>query len=356
MLVYLDSGDIANLERLLTRDPEAFAAFLESWTARSCALALSLHHAQEISQLSDDASRERRLAVLARFPDIRYEPGGSYKVVRLEALTQLFARLDGIQADYLHNVGPRLFQERGLDALATTVREEGPKLRRLQAEQLATSTIRGDTRGLKIPHSYRKQTRDKVDLKQVSSVSARTLAVHDLTPLTRAVASPILDAINAHLASAPNVRVAFERAYGLEGLDVIHSVDDEDIHRVATFFSVAREVAAEYAGEIGADTAPAVSALDPYECPGVCVEMSVSRAQDTSSQAPDPSDEPDRAHMTFLPYVDAMFADRRTVGFLEQSARSSKRSILLSAQSRLARSSEPVRLLEAIDGIARNAA
>ena len=140
-----------------------------------------------------------------------------------------------------------------------------------------------------------------MDVNRAASASARTLAMNCLTPLTRGVASPILEAINAQLADSPNVRVAFERAYGLEGFDAIRSVDDEDIHRVATFFSVAREVASDCVEEIGVDATSALRALDPYQCPGVCVEMAVSRAQDTSSQAADPSDEPDRAHLSLLP-------------------------------------------------------
>src|SRR6185503_15704904 len=354
MLVYLDSGDIANLERLAARDPNAFAGFIEAWVARSCTLALSLHHAQEISQLADDASRECRLALLSRFPDIRYEWGGSYQVARLEALAQLIARLEGTQADYVRDVGSRLFQQQGLEPLAETVSEEGPRLRALQAEQVATSAIRGDTRGVKLPHSYRKQALNKVDLSHIASISSRALAMDGLTAFTHAAAAPTVAAINAHLASAPNVRVAFERAYELEGLDVIRSVDDEDIHRVATFFSVAREVASECATELGADAAIALRALNPYECPGVCVEMAVSRAQDLSAQAADASDEPDRAHMSYLPYVDAMFADRRTVGFLEQSARSGKAGPLLATQSRrLARSSDLSRFFEVLDAITR---
>jgi len=49
MLVQLDTGDIAHLEQLFVRDPDALRAFASEWNARGLALALNLHHAQEIA-------------------------------------------------------------------------------------------------------------------------------------------------------------------------------------------------------------------------------------------------------------------------------------------------------------------
>jgi hypothetical protein len=49
-------------------------------------LALSLHYLQEIAQLSDRASVERRFNVLEAFPSIRCKPGGSDVVLKLEEI------------------------------------------------------------------------------------------------------------------------------------------------------------------------------------------------------------------------------------------------------------------------------
>lgn len=77
MLVYLDPSNFAHLELLRDRNPEALTHFLQRWKERDLRLALSLHHAQEVAQLADDVSRNRRLDVIRLFPKIRYAPIGS---------------------------------------------------------------------------------------------------------------------------------------------------------------------------------------------------------------------------------------------------------------------------------------
>jgi hypothetical protein len=72
MLVQLDTGDIANLERLFVRDPEKCRALTADWNAKGFALALNLHHAQEIAQRASLESRNRRLQVIELFEDIRF--------------------------------------------------------------------------------------------------------------------------------------------------------------------------------------------------------------------------------------------------------------------------------------------
>ena len=77
--------------------------------------------------------------------------------------------------------------------------------------------------------------------------------------------------------------------------------------------------------------------------------MAVSRGQDRSNQKAVSSDEPDRAHIVFLPYVDLAFADRRTVGFLEQYAKAGERVDALRAHLRcLRRSGPPETILAAV--------
>jgi hypothetical protein len=354
--VYLDSGDHANLERLAAQSHTAFDQFLAGWGARGCTLALSLHHAQELSQLADDTSRTRRLSLLEQFPVVRYEPGGSHKVVTFEVMAQVLARLTEESPDYALHVSPGLFQEAGLAAFKATVFESREFLVALQGAQGMTAKARDATRGTRLPHSYRKQTRDKMDLTAARTSIRAALNTEGLTAEMRAY----LEALCSNLKSSANLRSAFEKTYGIEGYDCVGATDDEDIHRVGTFFSVAREAIGEYATALGVPVdrcLALVPTLDPYDCPGTRIEMAVSRAQDISSQSADSSDEPDRAHVSFLPYVDVLFADRRTVGFFQQEVKSGRRNeSLIRHAARLHKSGPAEALLRAIDASVSNAA
>jgi hypothetical protein len=347
--VYLDSGDLANLERLAVQAPIAFDEFLSGWGERGCALALSLHHAQELSQLADSTSRARRLSVLERFPSVRFEPGGSHKVLTFEIMVQVIARLNQEAPEYAPKASACLFQDVGLDAFKATVLESREHLVALQAAQGATAKARDTTRGTRLPHSYRRQTRDKMDLPAALRGIQSALTAEGLTGEMRAH----LESLRANLESCPNLRSAFERTYGIEGYDCVGETDDEDIHRVGTFFTVAREAISAYATDIGAPADRCLAllpTLDPYGCPGTRIEMAVSRAQDLSNQAAESSDEPDRAHVSFLPYVDVLFADRRTVAFFQQAVKGGRRNeSLVSCAPKLHKSGPAEALLRSID-------
>ncbi len=64
MIVYLDSADLARLDRLAQAKPAQFADFIAKWDQAGCELGLSFHNSQEIAQLSD-ADRILALARLA---------------------------------------------------------------------------------------------------------------------------------------------------------------------------------------------------------------------------------------------------------------------------------------------------
>lgn len=360
MLVYLDSGDLANLERLSAQEPAPFERFLAEWDARGCVLALSLHHAQEIAQLADENSRVRRLSLLERFPGARYEAGGSHKVVTFEAMIQVLAKASHSVPDYAGAVGPVLFQETGLEGLKVTVLEYGNLLRAMESAQGIAAAARNSTRGTRLPHSYRKQTRERMNLPAARTAMEQALSTVGLTEQVRGMMRATFDALSTSMEHSANLRSAFEKAYCVEGYDCIRTVDDDDLPRVATFFSVAKDAIRELAPALGLPIdrcLELVPSLDPYDCPGTRIEMSVSRAQDASGQVAEVADEPDRAHVTFLPYVDVLFADRRTVGFFQQEAQNGKRPEALKHHAaKLHKSGPATTIIRSIDAIRRNAA
>lgn len=354
MLVYLDSGDIANLERVATRSPLAFDKFVTEWDTLGCELALSLHHAQEIAQLADDHSRERRIQLVDRFPKVRYELGGSDKIIRLEASVQLVGRAASRSRSYIENIRPSLFQERGTEGFKRAVFESGHLLRMFGEAHGLSAQARQATRGVSRPRSFRRQTKDMMDTDALRQQMEETLEKEGHTEEVRDFMRQTFNAIVSSLQTAHNMRRALEQVYGLSGVQCLSRVSDDDLPRVATFFRLAEELALELSQlfELPVEDLNAqIQNLDPYECPGLVIEMALSRAQDASAQTAEISDEPDRAHAVFIPYVDVCFADRRTVGFLEQESAKPHNATISQSMTSLFRSGRPESLLSLIASI-----
>jgi len=127
-----------------------------AWDAAGCDLALTLHHAQEVAQLADNSSRKRRIDLIREFPRVRYEKGGSHKIVYLETLVQVQARLTGIAPDYNGVIREALFLENGVAGVEETVLELGEPLRMMEGAQQLTAQARNATRGTPRPTSYKK--------------------------------------------------------------------------------------------------------------------------------------------------------------------------------------------------------
>jgi hypothetical protein len=97
MLVYLDTSHLNMLEHLHLADPIHFACFIERWVAGEYILALSLNHAQELAQLGDETSRQRRRDVIGQFPRdlIRFSSRGSAGLLDIKGYSDL--GLSGLQ-------------------------------------------------------------------------------------------------------------------------------------------------------------------------------------------------------------------------------------------------------------------
>src|SRR5215813_8652087 len=97
MLVYLDTSHLDMLERLRRSDPEHFACFIEQWTAQEYVITLSLNHAQELAQLADEASRQRRLDMIGQFPrdHICFSHRGSVELLDVELVVEIQAFAGG---------------------------------------------------------------------------------------------------------------------------------------------------------------------------------------------------------------------------------------------------------------------
>ena len=322
ILVYLDTGDLARLEIGQRTSPHEVTAFFTQWHELDCELALTLHHAMEVAQIETEKMRRQRLDLLSRFKNVRFEGSGSDRVLRMEIETQLVARLNEETADY-SRLRHALFSPSSVEVFEQYLKASGDLLRRFRAPIQMGTDARNASRGLKRPFGLKRLQSSSIDLDAVREQMEAALEAEDLEPAARNVMRALFANLSQHLRRTGDVRAAMEASLGLDAVDCVRELSDEELSIVGTFFAIAFEVGEQAAAQTGQteQLRNVVATLAPFDCPSFRITAALTRGQDDSPKPGEPSDDPDRDHAAFIPYVDVAFVDRRTAGFLEQDAR-----------------------------------
>jgi hypothetical protein len=318
MLVYLDSAHFALLERASVAER---ADFFSMWTDMKYELALSLHHLQEIGQLRDATSIRRRLAVVEQFPIIRGKPAGSATVLDLELQIQMIALL-GVTADPRRSSDETLFpiaDRRSLfqDALSTELvfkYMQGAHKLGAQAEN-ASKAARRESGPSIPPESMWK------DMEQAMGRFANLIP--NLKPVVQTFVSEMTGRLSGAIQSEGSTRLALIALYGLRDVASVDGVLDADLPSVAVYFQTAREQVVAVAARLGVDEATAsavIPQLNPYDSPGFSLQLAVRRARAAHPKDDVASDQIDADHLAFAPYVNRLFVDKRTLGFVRQES------------------------------------
>lgn len=320
-LVYLDSAHLALLDRA---SPGEKADFLDVWNAQDCELILSLHHLQEIGQLADVPSIDRRLAVLELFPTIRTHSSSSASVLELEIKAQLLA-LSGYSVD-TNRSATAFFPLADLNAIRHSVLAHEPIFKQMRealeigadAENLAKLARRHAADAKNSPEEQfvlDSEFNPDLTFKGVSEQLLSVLRIH--LPQQAIAFQQLLDRYE-QVDPASESREMLVQLYDLGAVTTLGRILDKDYATVCTFFTSAREIARSMA-QIEAEGM--VNRLDPYHCPGFALKLAVRRARASHPKPDVASDEVDVDHLMFAPYVDHMFVDKRTYGFVEQEAK-----------------------------------
>src|SRR5262249_26305561 len=160
--------------------------------------------------------------------------------------------------------------------LAETVLELGEALRMMEGAQQLTARARNATRGAPRPTSFKRRTAEFVDPNTARAQLEATLHAESHTPEVRELLRSMLSNMLAIAKTSPNMRVTFERFYGIENYQCVSGAHDDDLASIATYLNLARECAAEYASAFGTtqrSIEEIIRCLDPYDCPGFRFEM-----------------------------------------------------------------------------------
>jgi hypothetical protein len=213
--IYLDTGDLAQIERLVRDRPQAAAEFFAAWAQLDCHLVLTMHHALEIAQLADDASRSRRISIIERMGELRLETGGSEKVLRLEITIALLAALDGISPDYSTEIADRLFPIVTIDELEAYLLHSVPMLALFRSPMTLAAEARNSSRSAKRSPAFRRIEAGSIDqraaIREMENVFATQGTPADVQNMMRRM----VDMLYGHLSTTGNMRSAMELALGL---------------------------------------------------------------------------------------------------------------------------------------------
>jgi hypothetical protein len=323
MLVQLDTGDIANLERLSVRSPEVAAQVIDDWNENGLILGLTIHHAQEIAQLEREESRQRRLDLLKRFRELRFGGWAEYSVIRQEVAVLIDAVGNDESPDFQGELRNFLFPASSGDAFEEYTQSHLDEFRLLRSQIEMTARVRNLKSPREGPRSYKRMALGSRTTEDARASFAADMEAAGIPAPERELWMSALTGMSPYFEGRyPSVRHALEAHYGLAGLPITQKVPDLDLGLVAGVYDIARELIAEVATGIppGTDIAALLAKLDPYRCPGIRIQFALQRAQVLSRQA-EAAGETDRSHAVFAPYVDVAFVDRQTAGFLEQETR-----------------------------------
>lgn len=338
MLVYLDTAHFSYLAD--TADPDMVREFFGAWERAECALAFSVAHLKEIAQLRDPVSRERRVASLERFTEIRFSPEVSAQLMIEEIKHQYDARSRGESED------PRALRDRLFPP------SNVPEIRQFLS---AMEEIVFDIRTLNEQHAGLVNTfrEMKPFIEELLQITRGKPWIDELSPEVTRLTREDLEAAGTkvqHPELAPLKaiydRVKRKRGRGAVLPDSVYKAapslgflklldepgiarrrfPEEDLELAASFYKVAIEELGIERRESSLLTTPwsiVTNKMDPYECPGWNLWMAISRGLRSATKSAETSDPVDWEHAFHLPYVDLAFVDKRIMGHIHDQSRRS---------------------------------
>ena len=323
MLVYLDTADFATLERASGIERHDFQVI---WDKNGCELALSFHHFQEIAQLNDEESIKRRFRLFNNFKIIRGENISSSRAFRLEIIKQLMASgfmVASNQIDFQSALFPPLPAAEMAEICDVIIHslKQYNMLQNAQKMGAASSNYAKQAQnGLK--PNFRK----KVDMELLNSPDVESLFKSSISGLPAELQNIVISnfsTLKNAIEEEGTPRAALVTLFGLSGLGEIKDVPDSDLPLVAHFFDIAKELLGELSSNYGltlADSESVLNTLNPYRSISFLLHASIESARGQHPKEDVASDDVDTAHICFAPYVDLLFVDKRTAGFLRQEA------------------------------------
>lgn len=325
MLVYLDTAQLAELERAKRTGLRVAEEFFAVWRDTGCVLALSRTHAEEIAPLQD-RSFGIRLGLLSEFPQIAFADANHDLVSELEVRAQTVGRFYPELEDPYATIRDELFPfctPESFWEFTLRLRPFVLEARRERAEQAAF-----ENRELALQQKLREVAGKRPKLPALTEVDPAILALVEEDHRRRMPGfhqSPFRRAANerlrANLGRKLSRRQALLCVHGLEDLSAAERAPDEDLSMLAWLRDLGERLVFRWCileGFPQEGTRLALNAFDPYLAPGISVGRAVYRGWRRSNNKRKPSDHADGEHVLSAAHTDLAFVDSRTETFIAQ--------------------------------------
>jgi hypothetical protein len=342
MFIYLDTSQIFEITKLLDIDKESSDLFFRQWNEKAAVLCLSFSHLKEIAQLKDKKSRKTRFAVLQRFNYLCFTPLESSSIIRMEATIQM---LDHISKKGITIQLPKtnIWKKTTSDFLYDYVETNRDKLLEARKYYTAASEIEEVFKPVK-------KLLIKYGISRFESLSANTAKLEEATRIIVEGSEPAnqkrgssnisFEKVLAVVRKTGTLSSALISHLELDGLSDIKKRYLSDAGSLSVLFKMAREAiphVAELSGESQSEATRAISYIEPAKCPGFSLRMALIRGFLSSDKKNKPSDWLDATHIVYAPYVDILFADKRTHDYLHKETRNQRYRIEQSLLSNIRR-------------------
>jgi hypothetical protein len=348
LLVYLDSAQLSWIEQL---PGDKRDEFITKWRELGCELALSLQLLQEVHKRGADERVRTRAKAISELSPLRGIPAGSAGVMVREIIAQVRRIVGSSDSDVLADGRRALFPIMSRRTLFETLDIQTPQFSRFNMIGDAQARLQTNARSLP---PIKKDTRvDPIVMENFIRSKQKEL----LTALPPSIAADLARelgerAIDSVKAANGNLWQANLARLGISNIRCLSDLQYEDYSKAAGFI----EMATEFAEDIGkgaginkSEVLKLVNELNPYDAPGYSLEMAVARARARHSHNPTASDQVDEEHVTFAPYVDIMFVDKRTQAYLTEEVRRQDGRIAFDPMSKVVRARDVEDVLAKIE-------
>lgn len=346
MLVYLDTGQLAWLE---AAPSEARDDFLSMWRTHECELAVTTELLQEAVARGSPERLAQRVVTLARLNPLRGIPTSAGGMMIREIATQVRS-VTGLTPTTKSETSNLLFPFLPIQQLLEAVKETFHHLVRFNRQGALAAQLEEVQKTLRQPRPGERVGRMEMAERVAAGTDRLSLIlsgeeIFAADEVGRQVAERVEEA-------GGDPWTARIQSWGLESLHCLHELRPEDLSKAAGFVGLAAEFpidVARVAGVTEADVARSLPSLRPYEAPGYSIEMAVSRARLAHNAASKASDQVDEEHVSFAPYVDLLFVDKRTRDYVGREVRRNDGRIVAGAADSIRSASSLADVRDAIE-------
>lgn len=347
--IYLDNSHLHLLSELRRNTPGRFSAFLKIWSSQGCALALSQTHLSEINRYADQVKREARYDLLEALMPIHCDvmlgddiPASFLTLTNREIFRALIKQdlvstqssaamkcVEGFPARLtlkehinllrqLSNVGiyrnfmDAFYEANRLGAAANSrppqTKYEIHRLSEIRDTRIKPDDVADVLHQLEDAHASIANLdglRDIITPAQVDEVISRIRSsIEGFLKRTEEVGSS--SALAEYFGADPTDPATFRKPIDL-------------MIQQHTFEFSLRRFLSEVCGEQDEGTLSRVVGMIMIEdCPGTWLKNAVQLRMRKAAPKDDPSNYYDLEHLSYLPYVDVLFADKRIVTIANQ--------------------------------------